>query len=210
MIKKNWKLMLLTSVVILLPIVAGVVLWPQLPDQLPFHWNMSGEVDGWASKPVAVFGMPAMLLAFHWTAMLVTAADPKKSQQSPKMLQLVFWLVPLISVVISAAIYFSALGNDLPVERFVPVVLGMLFAIIGNYLPKCKQSYTIGIKVPWTLHSEANWNLTHRLAGWLWMVCGLVMVLASFLNLIWLLPVLALVMALVPVIYSYLLYRKGV
>ena len=210
MMKKNLKLMILTSAVILLPILAGVILWPQLPEQLPFHWNMSGEVDDWVSKPMAVFGMPALLLVLHWFAMLFTSADPKKAQQSPKMLQLVFWLVPLLSVLISAATYFSALGNDVPIERFLPVFLGILFAIIGNYLPKCKQSYTIGIKLPWTLHSEANWNMTHRLAGWVWMPCGLAMVLAGFLNLPWLVPALALVMVLVPVAYSFLLYRKGV
>ena len=210
MMKKNLKLMILTSAVILLPILAGVILWPQLPEQLPFHWNISGEVDDWVSKPVAVFGMPALLLVLHWFAMLVTSADPKKAQQSPKMLQLVFWLVPLLSVLISAAIYFSALGNDVPVERFLPVFLGMLFAIIGNYLPKCKQSYTIGIKLPWTLHSEANWNKTHRLAGFLWVLGGFAMMITGFFGSFWVLLPIALGMTLVPTGYSYLLHRKGI
>ena len=65
MIKKNLKVLIITSLVILLPIVAGVILWNQLPEQIPSHWNMNGEVDGWSSKPFAVFGMPLMMLAFQ-------------------------------------------------------------------------------------------------------------------------------------------------
>ena len=210
MIKKHLKLMLITSIVILLPILAGVALWDQLPQQLPFHWNAAGEVDGWASKPVAVFGTPLLMLALHWLAMVITAADPKKAQQSDKIMQMIIWLVPLLSVLLAAFTYASSLGKDLPVERFVPVFLGLFFVIIGNYLPKCKQSYTIGIKLPWTLHSEENWNKTHRLAGWLWVVCGLAMMVSGFAGGFLLLLPLALVMVLVPMGYSFLLYRKGV
>ena len=210
MIKKHLKLMLVTSIVILLPILAGVMLWEQLPPQMPFHWNAAGEVDGWASKPVAVFGMPLLLLALHWIAMVITAADPKKAQQSDKIMQLIIWLIPVLSLLLAAFTYASSLGNDLPIERFLPVFMGLVFVIIGNYLPKCKQSYTIGIKIPWTLHSEENWNKTHRLTGWLWVVCGLAMMVSGFVGGFLLLLPLALVMVVVPIGYSFLLYRKGV
>ena len=210
MIKKHLKLMLITSIVILLPILAGVMLWEQLPQQMPFHWNAAGEVDGWASKPVAVFGMPLLLLALHWIAMVITATDPKKAQQSDKIMQLIIWLIPVVSLLLAAFTFASSLGSDLPIERFLPVFMGLLFVIIGNYLPKCKQSYTIGIKIPWTLHSEENWNKTHRLTGWLWVVCGLAMMVSGFVGGFLLLLPLALVMVVVPIGYSFLLYRKGV
>ena len=71
MIKKNLKLLLITSVVILLPILAGVLLWDTLPDQLPMHWNAAGEVDDYASKPFAVFAFPAIMLAIHWFAAFI-------------------------------------------------------------------------------------------------------------------------------------------
>ena len=78
MIKKNWKTLLITSVVILLPILVGLVLWNQLPDQIPSHWDASGEIDGWSSKPFTVFGMPLILLALQWLCVLGTNSDPKK------------------------------------------------------------------------------------------------------------------------------------
>lgn len=90
------------------------------------------------------------------------------------------------------------------------ILVGVVFIIIGNYLPKCRQSYTVGIKLPWTLDSEENWNRTHRMAGGLWMAGGAVLMLLSLLGQISVfifLPV-VLVMTLVPTVYSYLLYRK--
>ena len=92
----------------------------------------------------------------------------------------------------------------------MPILMGLIFAIIGNYMPKCKQNYTIGIKIPWTLSSEENWNRTHRFAGRLWVVCGLVIILTAFLGGFELFLGIALVMALAPVLYSYALYRKGI
>ena len=125
-------------------------------------------------------------------------------------MQLIIWLIPVVSLLLAAFTFASSLGSDLPIERFLPVFMGLLFVIIGNYLPKCKQSYTIGIKIPWTLHSEENWNKTHRLAGWLWVVCGLAMMVSGFAGGFLLLLPLALVMVVVPMGYSFLLYRKGV
>jgi uncharacterized membrane protein len=109
-----------------------------------------------------------------------------------------------------ALTYAAALGKEVKMESVLPVILGLLFTIIGNYLPKCKQNYTIGIKVPWTLDNEENWNRTHRLAGRLWVVCGLIILFTGFFSLTWILLPIALLMVLVPFVYSYMLYRKGV
>ena len=208
MISKHWKLLTFTSLVIVLPMVAGLLLWNQLPDQLPSHWNGAGEIDGWFSKTMSVFGTPLFLLVVHWLAIIATFSDPKKNHHSDKILPLVFWMIPLLSVGIHAVIYMTALGKEVNVSTLVPAFMGFLFIIIGNYLPKCKQNYTIGIKIPWTLDSEANWNKTHRFAGKVWVICGMIMVVLSFFgDAKSVLPV-ALVMVLVPVAYSYLLYRK--
>lgn len=210
MIKKNWKTLIITSLVILLPVLAGVILWNQLPEQMPTHWNASGEVDGWSSKPFAVFGLPLILLAAQWLCMLGTLADPKKENHPQKIFQLVLWIIPVLSVVLHAFTYAVALGNEVPIEVIMPVLIGLLFAIIGNYMPKCKQNYTIGIKIPWTLNSEENWNRTHRFAGFLWTLCGIVIMLTGFFGGFWIFFGIALVMVIVPVIYSYILYRKGI
>ena len=210
MIKKNWKMLLVTSLAILLPILAGVILWNRLPEQLPIHWNTEGEIDGYRSKAFAVIGFPLILLAFHWFTVLVTLADPKRQNHSEKILHLVFWIVPILSVVLSALMYSASMGKEIRVEIFVSVSLGLLFVAIGNYLPKCRQNYTVGLKLPWTLHSEENWNRTHRFAGWLWVGGGFLMIVTGFFGMIWLTMAVPLVMGLVPVVYSYLLHRKGI
>ncbi len=210
MIRQNLKILIVTSVVTILPIFAGVILWNQLPQQLPIHWNASGEVDGWCTKPFAVFGMPLIFAAVHWLSMLVTLNDPKKQNHSEKILNLIFWIVPMLSIGISALTYAVGMGKSVQVGTVVSIFSGLLFVIIGNYLPKCKQNYTIGIKLPWTLSSEDNWNKTHRLTGRIWVICGLAMILIGFFGSILLTLGIALVMGLVPFVYSYVLHRKGV
>ena len=210
MIKKNLKVLIMTSLIILLPILAGVILWDQLPAQVPSHWNVAGEIDGWSSKAFAVFGMPAILLAFQWLCVLGTLADPKKKNHTEKILHLVFWIIPVLSVLLSAITYMVALGKEVRMEVIMPIFIGLVLAVVGNYLPKCKQNYTIGIKIPWTLNSEENWNRTHRFAGRLWVVCGLVIMLTGFFGGFWIFFGVVLLMVLVPFVYSYMLHRKGV
>ncbi len=210
MIKKNLKVLIITSIVILLPILVGVILWNQLPERVPSHWNLSGEVDGWRSKAFLVFGMPLILLAVQWLCMLGTAADPKKQAHSEKVIYLILWIIPILSVTLNVISYLVALGKPVRVEIVMPVIIGLVLTIVGNYLPKCKQNYTIGIKIPYTLNSEENWNKTHRFAGWLWTVCGIVIMLTGFFSSFWILFGAMFVMVIAPVIYSYILYRKGI
>lgn len=210
MIKKNLKVLIITSLVILLPILVGVILWNQLPERIPSHWNMAGEIDDWSSKTFAVFGMPLILLAFQWLCACATSADPKKKNHSDKILHLVFWIIPVLNIVLSVFTYSAAMGKNVPIEMLMPILFGVMFIAIGNYLPKCRQNYTIGIKIPWTLNSEENWNRTHRLTGWVWVIGGLVVMVSGFFVGFWLFLAVTLVMVLVPFIYSYILHRKGV
>ena len=210
MIKRNWKLLLVTSIIILLPITAGLILWNQLPEQVPSHWNAAGEIDGWSSKPFFVFGLPLIMLGFQWLCVLGTLSDPKKNNHPKKVLHIVFWIIPVLTTILSAITYATALGQTVRIEMVMPVLLGLVFAIVGNYLPKCKQNYTIGIKIPWTLSSEENWNRTHRFAGRLWLVCGILIMLTGFFGGFEFFVAIAAVMVLAPFLYSYILYRKGI
>ena len=210
MIKKHLKTLIITSILTLLPVLAGLYLWNTLPEQVPSHWDVNGEIDGWSSKPFFVFGLPSIMLAAQWLCVLVTAADPKKANHSGKVLHLVLWIIPLLSIILSAMTYIVVLGHAVRVEVVMPLVIGLVFTIIGNYLPKCKQSYTVGIKIPWTLHSEENWNRTHRFAGRLWLVCGFGIMLTAFVGGFWVFLPIVLVMVLAPMVYSYLLHRKGI
>ena len=208
MIKKHFKTMILTTIIILLPALAYLLLWDKLPDQLPFHWGINGEVDRWITKGPELFYTFALLLAIHWGCAAFTGADPKHSNHSDFMLQLMLWICPAISVLVHAIMLATAFGTTISVEVILPLVLGGLFLVIGNYMPKCKQNYTIGIKIPWTLADEGNWNATHRFAGWVWTIGSLLIMGTAFFGNFWLFFIITLIMVLFPIFYSYLYYRK--
>ncbi len=208
---KNKKTLIITSLICLLPMLVGALVYSRLPEQVATHFDLQGNPDGWSSRPFAVFGLPGILLAVNLLIPFALQADPKHKNMSGALVNIVLWTVPLVSLLCSGLTLGRALGYDLRIEMVLPVFMGLLFVIIGNYLPKTKQSYTMGIKLPWTLNSEENWNRTHRLAGFLWVLGGVYFIVMSFIG--WslaafLIPIA--VMVLVPTVYSYLLYRKGI
>ena len=208
MIKKNLKTLIITTIVTLLPILAGLILWDKLPEQLPIHFNIHGEADGFSGKLFGVLGMPVFLAVLHWVCTIGTTADPKQKNHSSKMLMLVFWICPLISLLVSSVIYTQAMGINIDVVFIMCLVLGAMFIVIGNYLPKCKQNYTIGIKVSWTLNDEENWNYTHRVTGKIWVTGGVIILLTAVFRQPWIFFVIIMLMAIIPFILSYLFHRK--
>ena len=206
--KKYKKTMILTSIVTLLPIVIGVLLWEQLPEQVATHFDFEGNPNGWTSKGVTVFGIPLFLLVCNWIAVAATLSDPKHKNVSEKLFKMMIWFVPVVSLILGILCYGYALGYETSEGSFAFAIMGVVSLVVGNYLPKCKQNYTMGIKIPWTLHDEENWNHTHRMAGYLWIFGGLLLLVNVFLRWDWILPVVIVVMVLVPTIYSYLYYRK--
>lgn len=182
MLKKNkWKL-LISSIVILLPMVFGLITWNKLPEKMATHWGADGMANGWSNRSVAVFIIPLFLLLIHWFCILCTLNDSKNKNQSKKVFGMVLWICPIISLVVNGIIYATSFGKAIDINLVVYLLVGLLFVIIGNYLPKCKQNYTIGIRVKWALESEENWNATHRFAGKIWVIGGVLMMVCGFLS----------------------------
>ncbi len=214
MIRRYRKQILLSSaVMVLAPLLAGLILWNRLPEQMATHWGMSGQVDGWSGRFFAVFGVPLLMLPAHLLCLIFTLRDPQNKGQSEKPLGLLFWVIPITTLFICAGIYASAFGIELNVSRVFLMGNGLLFAIMGNYFPKLKPNRTLGIRVTWTLESEENWNATHRFGGRVWVIGGLLMMACGFL------PsgaaeitfiVLMIALAAIPLVYSYLYYKKQV
>lgn len=207
--KENRKTMILTCLLCLLPMALGLYFYKELPAQMPIHWNTAGEVDGYAPKTLAVFGFPVFFAALELLMFFVILNDPKKQNQSEIMRQLGFWSLPVVGMIVYPMTIFSGIGYDLPVTTIAMLLCGVILIVVGNYMPKAKQNYTVGIKLPWTLHDTENWNKTHRLAGFLWVIGGILFLVAAFLPGGAILTLgITLVMVLIPTVYSYLLYRK--
>lgn len=211
MFKNNKFKIILASIITLLPILAGVILWDKLPEQMPIHWGINGEVDGYIGKWQGVVLGPVFLFVLYWFCVIFTLLDPKNKGQNIKAFNLVIFIMPIISLVIYGFIYSAALGHSLNVASFLYLLLGFMFILIGNYLPKCKQNHTIGIKIPWTLNSEENWNATHRFSGKVWVICGVLILFSIFLPTnfgAYAMIAVAAVMVALPIIYSYNYYKR--
>jgi uncharacterized membrane protein len=200
---------ILSTIVVLLPIVPALIFYQRLPEQVAIHFNAKGVADRWASRPLAVFGLPLLLAGINIVTQFILLTDPKRDTQS-KIFRLARWTIAPISILANTMTLLIALGISVQIERIIPLCVAILFLVIGNYLPKAKQNYTIGIKIPWTLANEENWNKTHRLAGWVWTGGSVILIVALLANLSAMTLFLAVtaIMVLIPIIYSYLLYRR--
>ena len=210
MLKENKRTLIITSIVTILPILIGVFLWNRLPDVMATHFGINNEANGFSSKVFAVFGLPLLLLALEWFGALVTSHDPKKQNISPKMFSFVLWIIPAVSLFCASMIYPYNLGYPINTTFIGELLMGLILIVVGNYLPKARQNYTIGIRIPWTLANEENWNRTHRLAGYLWVIGGILMIIAALTgiaNAKWMLAIFF-ILALVPFVYSYWLHVK--
>lgn len=210
MIKQNLKTMIFTSIIILVPMVVGLLMWDMLPAEMATHFGENGQPNGWSSKPFAVIGIPLVMLAIHWFCAFFTGVDPKNKNISGKMITLVLWLVPVVAIFGCGSMYLYALDNSINTTTIGMLMLGCMFLVIGNYMPKMKQSYTLGIKLPWTLNSEENWYRTHRIGGYTFMAGGVISIIAAFLQVFWVVFVAILVATIIPIVYSYMLYKKGI
>ncbi len=211
MLKENKFKVILSSVVILLPILFGLIMWNELPDTMTTHLGADSNADAFNAKPLAVFGLPVMLLATHLFGLYFMGLDQKQKGQNKKALNMIFWIVPLISLYSNGMVYAIAFGKSFDFVLLMPVLLGVMFVFIGNYLPKVKQNRTLGIKVSWTLNNEENWNKTHRLGGKVWVISGLVILFSIFLPQAAIMPVVAcavIAATIIPIVYSYCIYKK--
>lgn len=216
--KNDKKTILVTTLVTLLPILLGLALWNRLPDTIPIHWGTDGQADGWSGKAFAVFGLPCILTAIHLFSIWITLNDPKRKNIHKKPLTLVFWLVPVVSFITSGFTYLAALGNDVNISLIISMLIGLLFIVLGNYMPKLQQNYTVGIKLPWTLNSTENWNRTHRLGGRLFIAGGFLLAVSGAISpllgenaaVFAVMLVIVGVCVIIPAGYSFWLFKRGV
>lgn len=211
MLKPYKKTLILTSLLTLLPILVGLLLRNYLPETFATHWNLYGQADGWMNASAAIILPPLLMLAAHLFCIFFTLRDPGNKGRNKKPLKTVFWILPVVSNMSCYVMFALAMGLEFSPVTWTVLPLGLMFTIIGNMLPKCRMNSTMGIKVPWTYSSEENWNATHRFSGKVWVIGGIGMILSSLLPGAWGVTVMLiaiLLLAVVPIVYSYLYYRR--
>lgn len=197
--------------VAVLPFVYLAYIWNELPKQVPMHWNASGEIDRWGDKSELLLMIFMLTGITYFIFLVIPYIDPKQKLQNMgnKLNNLRLILALFMSALAIYILYSVQQKTSNPVLIF-PLV-GLLFAFLGNYFKTIKPNYFIGIRTPWTLENEEVWKKTHLMGGKLWFVGGLLMALTFVLpNKIQIYTFLAIaaVITIVPIVYSYLEFKK--
>ncbi len=199
---------------IALPYVYLALIWDTLPDQVPTHFNISGEADDWSSKTALLWIPGAMCIGMYLLLLWIPKLDPKRKieQMGDKYYSLRFMLTAFFSILAIYLIYLSKAG-DMNNPNLLLGLIGFLFAMLGNYFQTIRPNYFLGIRTPWTLESENVWKKTHQMGGKIWMLGGVLIILLAMLIsnnqlFVILFIIMVSIMALIPIVYSYFEFRK--
>lgn len=204
----------------LFPILIIILSWSlafyfyaNFPDQVPTHWNIAGEADNYSSKGVGAFMIPGVITGIYALFLVLPLIDPRGERYAD--FSKAYHILKNAIVALVFGVYVVAgvagLGYAVPVGILTPLGIGFLFLVIGNYMGKVKSNWLMGVRTPWTLSNEEVWNKTHRLSGKLFIVGGVTMALTGLIPISLRLPAfiaVIVIVGLVPMIYSYLLYKK--
>ena len=159
---------------------------------------------------MAVFGLPLIMAAVQLFLVVATKIDALHKNLTTQILTVVYWLVPLTSTIMFVLIYSTALGRPINDNVIMNLTLGIVFLVLGNYMPKVKQNSTVGFRVSWTRNSQENWRRTNRLGGWVMVLGGVFLLGNMIFQFQWLWILVLAVIVVVPLSYSYSLYRQGI
>ena len=198
-----------------LPVVVTFFVFGSLPAEIPMHWNIYGEIDAWYPKFPWVFIIPVIGIIITVMATVLPRIDPKKENYErfkPQYFIIRLMLVVFFAIMHMMIISISLGATFIKVDTIVKLLVGILFIVLGNLMPKFKQNYFIGIKTPWTLANEVVWTKSHRHGGFVWFFIGFVMSVLAFL------PgkgsaiayfTLIIIASIEPIIYSWVQFRDN-
>jgi uncharacterized membrane protein len=202
---------------VLIPFAYAIYLYPTLPAKIPMHFNLNGEVDGWGSRE-SIYLLPSIMgltsIFVYFIMANIKKIDPKRYASADDKVYAQFGLFTVVFLTcLSMVILYSTVHRSIDMNKMIFPLLGFAFTGMGIYMPKLKQNYIAGFKLPWTLENEANWNATHALAGKVWTMGGSLQVISAFLLngpaiFIAFMSITA-VMVIIPSVFSYRMFKRG-
>lgn len=199
------------------PLIYLAFIWRQLPEQVPMHFDFKGNPDRFGNKTellTMILVLAAMSTGIFFLLSNIYKIDPKKyaAENKERLKSIGFCIGVFMSALACFILYSSVKGSFELGVHYILAAVGLLFSFLGNYMHNIKPNYFAGIRVPWTLNNEENWRRTHLLAGKLWFAGGLLLAALCLI-----LPdtaalivffIATTILVLIPVVYSYQLYRK--
>ncbi len=201
-------------VLIGLMIAFALAVYGRLPEQVPTHFGLSGEPDGWTPRLPGAFLMPLLAAGVYLLLIVLRRIDPRGANYS--RFEETWWVFLNVIALLMTALHVLSLGFAIgwPIDmaRAVTVTVGLLFVGLGNYMPRLRSNWWMGIRTPWTLESEEVWRDTHRVGGWAFVAAGLLVVLAGLLlepgPRAWASGIAFGTAIVIPLVYSYVAYRR--
>jgi uncharacterized membrane protein len=182
--KIEWKEEALSLAMLVVMFILAAVTWSTAPDLIPIRWTLSGEPDRFAGKLVGLIGVPLVAVGVYLALLFLPRIDPRRANYDAFRTPYSVIRTTIIGLLLAmyAFIHLWIRGQMIGTSLFMPLMVGAVIMLVGNYLPKLKSNWFVGIRTPWTLSSEEAWRKTHRLAGWLFVASGAVIIVASVLN----------------------------
>ena len=207
----KYKKLLWPTVIGLLPILMGLAVYSKLPEKMPIHWGLDGEPNGYATRLAGILILPLIMVVVNVIVQFSLETAPKTNL---KLKKLMLWLLPILSVTFQSLTLSQALGYHLDIALITMVTVGIIFILLGNYIPKTSQNRVAGFRFPMTLSNPDNWQKTNRLGGMMLVISGIIMILGGVIS-TWY-PIVAVLtfivilflIILVPLCYSIRLARK--
>lgn len=201
------------ALIVVAAFIISAVVYPKMPERVPTHWGMTGQVDGWGSRGLGAFTVPVILIVIWALFRIVPAIDPRGANYAKFggafegiIVSIMLFMLGLHIVVLRAE-----LGHPVDMARVMPFGVGILLIVIGNLLPRARPNWFVGIRTPWTLSSDRVWEKTHRFGGRLFVADGLVIAIASLFWVPWAQVVLVTVIAMTGaavLLYSYREWKR--
>lgn len=212
--RKYMKKYLIPLIIIFLSVSVSFFFFPSLPESMASHWNMYGNVDGYSSRLFNVLFFPFLQIFLFLLLYIIPKIDPKRKNilKFEDKFHLFVYSILIFMLLLQIYVYLWNTGVEIPVGVVMPVLMGVLFYIVGDMVKDAKQNYTIGIRTPWTLSSERVWDRTHILGGRLFKICGILSILSIFISSYSFVVVISSVIlsTIYLFVYSYLEYMKEV
>lgn len=211
--KLSWRIELPQLALVAGLFAVAALVWPWVPDRMPIHWNLQGEVDGYGGKFVGLLLLPLTCLGLYLLLLVLPRIDPgyRNYQSFATAYSAIRISLLLFMAAVYAVVVLVALGNRVNMSTVIGLSMAALFVVLGVFMPQIRPNWFVGVRTPWTLSSPLSWTKTHRLAGRLFVGIGLAMAAWAIVPSPWMFALamsLAGVSVVWIVVYSYLVYRK--
>ena len=193
----KWKTLIITSLVCLLPILPGLILWDKLPQSMAIHFDINNKPDNFATKGFAVFGLPLLMIALQCFCCFINDINSYKHGERKKFEMITKWIIPVITIILQIATFCYNLGFDFEIRKVAGIIVGIILMVIGNYLPKFDYIKDYDMET----HKARKVN---RFIGFMTVIMGVLFIISIFLPSIYTLICLFLLIpyALISVIYT--------